>query len=277
MRTPGSIGVSGDAIGVTGPCSRVGDMRQGSRTAPRRGATLAALVGAGRVGRVVGRVVIAMAAVAAALALAPAAGAADDVAVPARRRARSVPRAAADDDPAGRRLVDGRDARARRADPRGRLLLRLPHRQRAAAVNADLARTRRSSRSPATRRRASRSAAASTRRCTASSRCSRSPPATRSRGRAAPPIAYAGVRAAWREYLRRFNRGRGVVLIGHSQGTFLLRTLVRREIDPSAAQRRAARVRPAARRQRPRPQGPRHRRRLPDRAAPAGAPASSAA
>src|SRR3954464_10658674 len=75
MRTPGSIGVSGDAIGVTGPCSRVGDMPQGSRTAPRRGATLAALVGAGRVGRVVGRVVIAMAAVAAALALAPAAGA----------------------------------------------------------------------------------------------------------------------------------------------------------------------------------------------------------
>ena len=60
-------------------------------------------------------------------------------------------------------------------------------------------------------------------------------PVARARGAA---IAYAGVRAAWREYLRRFNRGRGVVLIGHSQGTFLLRTLVRREIDPSAAHRR---------------------------------------
>jgi hypothetical protein len=51
-------------------------------------------------------------------------------------------------------------------------------------------------------------------------------------------IAYSGVRAAWREYLRRFNRGRGIVLIGHSQGTMMLTTLVRREIDPSARERR---------------------------------------
>ena len=44
-------------------------------------------------------------------------------------------------------------------------------------------------------------------------------------------LAYRDVRDAWREYLRRHNRGRGVVLIGHSQGTYMLRTLIRREID----------------------------------------------
>jgi Protein of unknown function (DUF3089) len=50
--------------------------------------------------------------------------------------------------------------------------------------------------------------------------------------------AYGDVRAAWRTYLRSFNRGRGVVLIGHSQGTFMLRELVRREIDRKPAVRR---------------------------------------
>jgi hypothetical protein len=40
------------------------------------------------------------------------------------------------------------------------------------------------------------------------------------------------VRAAWREYLSVENGGRGVVLIGHSQGTAILRRLVRQEIDP---------------------------------------------
>jgi hypothetical protein len=50
--------------------------------------------------------------------------------------------------------------------------------------------------------------------------------------------AYLDVRAAWREYLRRHNRGRGVVLIGHSQGTYMLRALVAREIDRRAAVRR---------------------------------------
>ena len=43
---------------------------------------------------------------------------------------------------------------------------------------------------------------------------------------------------AWRTYLRRFNHGRGVVLIGHSQGTFVLRRLIREEIDPKASARR---------------------------------------
>ena len=43
---------------------------------------------------------------------------------------------------------------------------------------------------------------------------------------------------AWRTYLRRFNHGRGVVLISHSQGTFVLRRLIREEIDPKASARR---------------------------------------
>jgi hypothetical protein len=50
--------------------------------------------------------------------------------------------------------------------------------------------------------------------------------------------AYADVRAAWRTYLRRFNKGRGVVLVSHSQGTFVLRQLVAQEIDPKPAMRR---------------------------------------
>jgi Protein of unknown function (DUF3089) len=50
--------------------------------------------------------------------------------------------------------------------------------------------------------------------------------------------AYADVRDAWRTYLRKFNHGRGVVLIGHSQGAFVLRTLVAREIDAKAAVRK---------------------------------------
>ncbi len=50
--------------------------------------------------------------------------------------------------------------------------------------------------------------------------------------------AYRDVRSAWREYLRRDNDGRGVVLVGHSQGTFMLRRLVAEEIDPSASARR---------------------------------------
>src|SRR5436190_3454933 len=51
-------------------------------------------------------------------------------------------------------------------------------------------------------------------------------------------IAYNGVVAAWHEYLRRYNHGRGVVLIGHSQGTFALRALMTNEIDKSAAERK---------------------------------------
>jgi hypothetical protein len=49
---------------------------------------------------------------------------------------------------------------------------------------------------------------------------------------------YRDVRAAWRDYLRHDNHGRGVILVGHSQGTFVLRQLIREEIDPSKTQRR---------------------------------------
>jgi hypothetical protein len=49
--------------------------------------------------------------------------------------------------------------------------------------------------------------------------------------------AYADVREAWLEYLNKDNHGRGFVLIGHSQGSRMLRALIRREIDPSAAVR----------------------------------------
>ena len=51
-------------------------------------------------------------------------------------------------------------------------------------------------------------------------------------------LAYADVLEAWRDYMRNHNRGRGVVLIGHSQGSFHLRRLIRTEIDPKPALRR---------------------------------------
>jgi hypothetical protein len=44
-------------------------------------------------------------------------------------------------------------------------------------------------------------------------------------------IAYGDVRAAFQDYLANHNRGRGFVLIGHSQGTTMLRQLVREQID----------------------------------------------
>jgi hypothetical protein len=56
--------------------------------------------------------------------------------------------------------------------------------------------------------------------------------------RAMRATAYGDVRAAWRTYLRRFNHGRGVVLISHSQGSWWARDLVKREIDRKPAVRR---------------------------------------
>jgi len=47
----------------------------------------------------------------------------------------------------------------------------------------------------------------------------------------AAAIAYGDVRDAWRDYLAHDNHGRGVVLIGHSQGAGMLIQLVQREID----------------------------------------------
>src|SRR3954453_4648352 len=49
--------------------------------------------------------------------------------------------------------------------------------------------------------------------------------------------AYGDVRAAWKEYLRRYNHGRGVVLNGHSQGSGMLQELVHQKIDKSRAAR----------------------------------------
>ena len=50
--------------------------------------------------------------------------------------------------------------------------------------------------------------------------------------------AYADVQAAWLSYLHHDNHGRGVVLIGHSQGSFLLRQLITTQIDPDPSVRR---------------------------------------
>ena len=49
---------------------------------------------------------------------------------------------------------------------------------------------------------------------------------------------YDDVRDAWRHYLEHDNRGRGVVLIGHSQGSFILTELIRQEIDGKPVQSR---------------------------------------
>jgi len=51
-------------------------------------------------------------------------------------------------------------------------------------------------------------------------------------------LAYGDVRDAWRDYLARDNKGRGVVLIGHSQGAGVLKRLIQEEIDGKADQAR---------------------------------------
>ena len=53
-----------------------------------------------------------------------------------------------------------------------------------------------------------------------------------------PNTPYNDVREAWRTYLRKYNKGRGVILVGHSQGTFVLRRLVANEIDKKPKLRR---------------------------------------
>lgn len=50
-------------------------------------------------------------------------------------------------------------------------------------------------------------------------------------------VQYDDVRDAWRSYLQRDNQGRGVVLVGHSQGAFILTELMRREIDGKPVQK----------------------------------------
>jgi hypothetical protein len=51
-------------------------------------------------------------------------------------------------------------------------------------------------------------------------------------------LAYNDVVDAWNSYLQRDNNGRGVVLIGHSQGSGVLTQLIRNEIDGKPAQSR---------------------------------------
>lgn len=46
-------------------------------------------------------------------------------------------------------------------------------------------------------------------------------------------LAYGDVLSAWQDYLAHYNDGRGVVFIGHSQGTMMLTRLIASEIDPN--------------------------------------------
>src|SRR5215217_8015066 len=50
--------------------------------------------------------------------------------------------------------------------------------------------------------------------------------------------AQGDVVEAWRTYLRRYNHGRGVVLIGHSQGAYQLQQLIRTEVERKRSVRR---------------------------------------
>jgi hypothetical protein len=51
-------------------------------------------------------------------------------------------------------------------------------------------------------------------------------------------LQYDDVRDAWRHYLQNDNQGRGFVLVGHSQGSFILMQLIRQEIDGKPIQSR---------------------------------------
>lgn len=50
-------------------------------------------------------------------------------------------------------------------------------------------------------------------------------------------LHYDDVRDAWHHYLKNDNQGRGVVLIGHSQGAFILEALIAAEIDGKPVQK----------------------------------------
>ncbi|GGF17432.1 DUF3089 domain-containing protein [Williamsia phyllosphaerae] len=51
-------------------------------------------------------------------------------------------------------------------------------------------------------------------------------------------LAYDDLEKGWNDYLAHHNNGRGVVLIGHSQGTLMLRTLIRKRIENTPVQAR---------------------------------------
>ena len=50
--------------------------------------------------------------------------------------------------------------------------------------------------------------------------------------------AYRDVAAAWKVYLQKYNHGRGVVLLGHSQGAWHLQKLIRERVDGKPVSRR---------------------------------------
>jgi hypothetical protein len=50
--------------------------------------------------------------------------------------------------------------------------------------------------------------------------------------------AYGGVYSAFEDYLAHYNNGRGIVFIGHSQGTMMLMALLKSEVDSRPATRR---------------------------------------
>jgi Protein of unknown function (DUF3089) len=51
-------------------------------------------------------------------------------------------------------------------------------------------------------------------------------------------VQYDDVKDAWNAYLKNDNKGRGVVLVAHSQGSFILNRLIREEIDGKPIQAR---------------------------------------
>ncbi|GAA1458938.1 DUF3089 domain-containing protein [Williamsia maris] len=62
--------------------------------------------------------------------------------------------------------------------------------------------------------------------------------ATGNQRAAALDLAYDDLEKGWNDYLTHHNNGRGVVLIGHSQGTLMLRTLIRKRIENTPVQAR---------------------------------------
>ena len=63
------------------------------------------------------------------------------------------------------------------------------------------------------------------------------PPAAMASAPPRPQVGYNDVKDAWNYYLTHENHGRGVVLVGHSQGSGVLTQLIKNEIDGKPVQR----------------------------------------
>ncbi len=61
---------------------------------------------------------------------------------------------------------------------------------------------------------------------------------SRTAGKRARTLAYTSVLKAWKDYLAHYSDGRGFVLIGHSQGAFVLEELIKNEIDKNPTLRK---------------------------------------